>query len=121
MTERKPSQGIALVTGAAKRIGRTIAYGLANAGWDVAIHFHRSAAEAETLQKEIALLGRRAIMLQADLAKAIEVQTLMPAIIKLLSMKRFSIKFIRNLISILLEVRPMLELFILMATSLVIL
>ena len=77
MTERKPSQGIALVTGAAKRIGRTIAYGLANAGWDVAIHFHRSAAEAETLQKEIALLGRRAIMLQADLAKAIEVETLM--------------------------------------------
>ena len=76
MTDRTQSKGVALVTGAAKRIGRAIAYGLANAGWDVAIHFHRSAADAESLQQEIVKLGRRAIMLQADLAQNAEVETL---------------------------------------------
>ena len=65
-----------MVTGAAKRIGRAIACGLANAGWDVAIHFHRSAADAETLQKEIIALGRRAVTLRADLANALEVESL---------------------------------------------
>ena len=77
MTENKPLQGIALVTGAAKRIGRAIAYGLAKAGWDVAIHYHRSNADAESLQKEITALGRRAILLQADLAQTAKVEGLM--------------------------------------------
>ncbi|MEO5861636.1 MAG: SDR family oxidoreductase [Burkholderiales bacterium] len=76
MTDKIPSQGIALVTGAAKRIGRAIAHGLATAGWDVAIHFHRSVADAESLQNEIVALGRRAITLQADLAQALEIEDL---------------------------------------------
>jgi NAD(P)-dependent dehydrogenase (short-subunit alcohol dehydrogenase family) len=76
MTEKNPSQGIALVTGAAKRIGRAITHGLARAGWDVAIHYHRSESDAKTLQGEIAELGRRAITLRADLANAAEVETL---------------------------------------------
>ncbi|WP_328799096.1 SDR family NAD(P)-dependent oxidoreductase, partial [Roseomonas harenae] len=37
----------ALVTGAAKRIGRAIALGLAEAGFDVAVHYGSSLAEAE--------------------------------------------------------------------------
>jgi NAD(P)-dependent dehydrogenase (short-subunit alcohol dehydrogenase family) len=77
MKEQNSSQGIALVTGAAKRIGRAIAYGLAKAGWDVAIHYHRSTADAESLQKEIRALGRRAITLQADLAQVTEVEGMM--------------------------------------------
>ena len=77
MTEKTPSQGIALVTGAAKRIGRAIAYGLAQAGWDVAIHYHRSAADAESLQKEIRALGRRAIAIQADLAQITDVESML--------------------------------------------
>jgi NAD(P)-dependent dehydrogenase (short-subunit alcohol dehydrogenase family) len=76
MTEKNPSQGIALVTGAAKRIGCAIARGLAQAGWDVAIHCHRSESDAKTLQGEIAELGRRAITLRADLANATEVEHL---------------------------------------------
>jgi NAD(P)-dependent dehydrogenase (short-subunit alcohol dehydrogenase family) len=76
MTIKTQPQGITLVTGAAKRIGRAIAHGLASAGWDVAIHFHRSGADAETLQKEIIELGRRAVTLQADLAQAAEVEGL---------------------------------------------
>ena len=76
MTEKKPSQGIALVTGAAKRIGCAIAHGLARAGWDVAIHYHHSEADAETLQGEITGLGRQAITLRADLANQSEVENL---------------------------------------------
>jgi NAD(P)-dependent dehydrogenase (short-subunit alcohol dehydrogenase family) len=77
MTDQSSSRRIALVTGAAKRVGRAIALGLANAGWDVAIHYHRSAADAETLRKEIVALGRRAITLQADLARAKDVEGIM--------------------------------------------
>ncbi len=77
MTEKSSSQGIALVTGAAKRIGRAIAHGLANAGWDVAIHYHHSAADAETLRKEIVELGRRATTIKVDLAQVADVEGLM--------------------------------------------
>ncbi len=78
MTEQSKSQGIALVTGAAKRIGRAIALGLANAGWDVAIHYHRSTDDAETLCKEIAAMRRRAVTIQADLSQAAEVERMVP-------------------------------------------
>jgi NAD(P)-dependent dehydrogenase (short-subunit alcohol dehydrogenase family) len=76
MKEKNPSQGVALVTGAAKRIGCAIAHGLARAGWDVAIHYHRSQADAETLQGEILDLGRRAITLRANLANPAELESL---------------------------------------------
>ncbi len=68
----------ALVTGAAKRLGRAIALGLAAEGWDIAVHFHSSRAEAEATAQEIRALGRRATVLQADLGKEAEVETLIP-------------------------------------------
>lgn len=58
----------ALVTGAAKRIGRAIALDLAAHGWDVAVHYRSSRAEAEQTVEEIARFGRRATALRADLA-----------------------------------------------------
>jgi NAD(P)-dependent dehydrogenase (short-subunit alcohol dehydrogenase family) len=58
----------ALVTGAARRIGRAIARDLADHGWDVAVHHHTSADEARRLVGEIEAIGRRAVALQADLA-----------------------------------------------------
>ena len=58
------SAGIALVTGAARRIGRHIALALARAGWDVAVHYNRSREEADTLVREIEALGRRALAVQ---------------------------------------------------------
>ncbi len=66
MTERE--RPVALVTGAAKRIGRAIALELASAGWDVGLHCNRSRAEADALANEMSRLGARAVVLPADLA-----------------------------------------------------
>ena len=57
----------ALVTGGAKRIGREMAIYLAQRGYDVAIHYNKSKAEAEILTSEITAMGQRASALQADL------------------------------------------------------
>lgn len=69
---------VALVTGAAHRIGRCIALTLAQRGWDVAVHYGQSAQEAFALVQEIAALGRNAVALQADLADEAAVRTLLP-------------------------------------------
>jgi len=58
---------VALVTGAARRIGRHIVLALARAGWDVAVHYHRSRDEAQEVVGEITALGRRALAVRADL------------------------------------------------------
>ncbi|NMV38857.1 SDR family oxidoreductase [Ralstonia insidiosa] len=59
---------VALVTGAGRRVGRVIALALARHGWDVAVHCHRSRAEADAVAAEIIAMGRRAAVLQADLS-----------------------------------------------------
>lgn len=69
---------VALVTGAAKRIGRHIALTMAQRGWDVAVHFGQSTEEAASLVAEIKALGQRAVALQCDLANSAEVLTLLP-------------------------------------------
>jgi NAD(P)-dependent dehydrogenase (short-subunit alcohol dehydrogenase family) len=58
----------ALVTGGAKRIGRAIVDDLVAAGWAVAIHTHRSRAEAADLAALIIANGGRAAAVAADLA-----------------------------------------------------
>jgi NAD(P)-dependent dehydrogenase (short-subunit alcohol dehydrogenase family) len=71
---------LALVTGAAKRLGREIALALANAGWDIAVHFHQSQAEAEQTAAAIRIRGRRAVCFQCDLSQEAEVNALLPAV-----------------------------------------
>ncbi len=58
----------ALVTGAAKRIGKNIALGLARQGYDVALHCHRSREEAEGVAAQIRAMGRAACIVTGDLA-----------------------------------------------------
>jgi pteridine reductase len=60
----------ALVTGAGQRIGQAIAIGLAQSGCDVAIHYHGSTKGAEETARAVRSAGRRAELLQADLADA---------------------------------------------------
>ncbi|HEY8608485.1 MAG TPA: SDR family oxidoreductase [Noviherbaspirillum sp.] len=71
---------VALVTGAARRIGRVIALAMAQRGWDVAVHYGRSADEARQTVGEIEALGRRAAAFQCDLADADAVAALLPAV-----------------------------------------
>jgi NAD(P)-dependent dehydrogenase (short-subunit alcohol dehydrogenase family) len=58
----------ALVTGGARRIGRALSLALARTGYAVAVHAHRSRAEADSLAAEIATGGGRAAVVLADLA-----------------------------------------------------
>src|SRR6476619_6722668 len=58
----------ALVTGAARRIGRALALALHEAGFAVAIHARNSVADAESLRDQITRAGGRAAVLRADLA-----------------------------------------------------
>lgn len=69
----------ALVTGGAKRLGRAMAFALAEAGFDVAVHYASSSAEAEETAKAIRALGRRSMTLRADLAREEDVSELVPA------------------------------------------
>ncbi len=59
----------ALVTGAKARLGRSIALGLAQQGWDVAVHFHSHAEDALAVVAEIERTGVRGLAVQADLAR----------------------------------------------------
>ncbi|MDV6332571.1 SDR family oxidoreductase [Asticcacaulis sp. 201] len=58
----------ALVTGAAKRIGRAIAIALAKAGYDIGVHYGRSQDDAVALVAELEGLGVRAHPIQGDLS-----------------------------------------------------
>ncbi|RMF77114.1 MAG: SDR family oxidoreductase [Planctomycetota bacterium] len=59
---------VALVTGAAKRIGRAIALRLARRGYSIAVHYHLSGGEARKTCEECHRLGVHASCFQADLA-----------------------------------------------------
>ena len=61
-------KGTALVTGAARRIGREIALELAREGHAVAVHYMDSRDEAHGLVAEIEAAGGRAAAVQGDLA-----------------------------------------------------
>ena len=69
----------ALVTGAARRIGREIAAGLARDGWAVALHHNNSEAEASRAVAEIRAAGGKAEAVQADLSDLAATQSLVTA------------------------------------------
>ena len=67
MTEPLPFQGkIALVTGSGRGIGRAIALHLARSGADVIVNFFRNRAPAEQTLAEVEQMGRRALLVKAD-------------------------------------------------------
>jgi NAD(P)-dependent dehydrogenase (short-subunit alcohol dehydrogenase family) len=77
MTDEKVPRA-ALVTGAARRIGRTIALALHDAGYAVAIHAHQSRRDADTLRDEIVQRGGRAAVVMADLGDHAAVARIVP-------------------------------------------
>jgi NAD(P)-dependent dehydrogenase (short-subunit alcohol dehydrogenase family) len=63
------SRGAALVTGGARRIGRTLAQTCADAGFDVAIHVRSPGDDAEASAGLVRSAGRRACIMACDLRK----------------------------------------------------
>jgi len=72
VTARRLEGKNALVTGAARRIGRAISLALAREGANVALHYSSSVREVTELAVEIEGLGARAIVLRADLSDPAE-------------------------------------------------
>ncbi|MHB8286733.1 MAG: SDR family oxidoreductase [Caulobacteraceae bacterium] len=69
-------RGVALVTGASRRIGRALALALAGAGYDIAVHARDADDDAEALIHDLAGLGRRAAPVLADLADEAQTESL---------------------------------------------
>lgn len=65
---KESARPVALVTGAARRLGREIALGLARSGWDIAVHYRRSNHEALETVAALQALGAEAACFEADLA-----------------------------------------------------
>jgi pteridine reductase len=69
---------LVLITGGARRIGRSLSLAVARSGGDVVVHYWQSQDDAESVRAEIEALGRKVILLQADLADPAQVSTLIP-------------------------------------------
>lgn len=63
-----PGRGAALVTGAARRIGRALALAAADAGYDVAVHHRDSPQDAESTAAAVRERGVKAAVVAADLS-----------------------------------------------------
>lgn len=67
---------LALVTGAAHRLGKVFALTLARQGFDVVVHYYQSLGDALQTQEEIESMGRRVILVRADLRDPSQIQAL---------------------------------------------
>ena len=75
-------KGTALVTGAAKRIGRQVALHLAREGYQIALHYYSSKVEAMATAQVIYKMGVRCELFCCDLGNELEVLKLMPEVFK---------------------------------------
>lgn len=67
---------LALVTGAAHRLGKAFALTLARLGYDIVLHYHSSSDEARQTKLELESLSRNVFLTQADLTQADQIQDL---------------------------------------------
>lgn len=70
---------VALVTGASRGIGRSVALALAAEGASIVVNYASSSAAAEAVVQEISAAGGQAIALQADVAQSEQVDALFNA------------------------------------------
>ncbi len=66
----------ALVTGAARRVGRAITLRLAEMGADIIIHYHTSTRESDELAAEIMCMGRKVDTVYGDLEKPADIEAM---------------------------------------------
>ena len=70
---------LALVTGAAQRLGKTFALALARQGYAILLHYHASAEQASATAQEIRALGAPVFPVQADLTEDADIDKLFSA------------------------------------------
>jgi len=71
---------VLLVTGGSRGIGAATALRAARAGWDVAVNYTRDAAAAQAVAEGVRAAGRRALVVQADVAEESEVLAMFAAV-----------------------------------------
>ena len=74
-----------LVTGSARRLGREVALALAGCGWNIALHYRSSAAEAATTAedcRDLLAAGARVEAFEADLSDEAQARALLPRVIQ---------------------------------------
>jgi pteridine reductase len=71
-----PNRKVALVTGGAVRVGRALSLGLAEAGYDVAVHYYSSSTAAREVVRRIGEMGRRGVLVEGDMADPEGVQAI---------------------------------------------
>ncbi len=86
----------ALVTGAAKRVGRVIALQLAQKGAHIVLHYHNSDLAAQKTRDEVTSLGVRCDLVQADLSNSVQVQLMTQELVQ----KNISVDILVNSASI---------------------
>ncbi|GLX70634.1 SDR family NAD(P)-dependent oxidoreductase [Paenibacillus glycanilyticus] len=72
---------VAVVTGATGELGRVIARTLAENGADLALHYHSNEAKAVELKSEIEALGRRVVIVKADVTKQDSIEALKETVV----------------------------------------
>ena len=72
----------ALVTGAAKRIGKSIALYLAHSGYDIALHYNKSKIDAQNTCESIQGIGRKCHLFQANFFNITEVEKMMKNVLE---------------------------------------
>ena len=67
---------LALVTGAAHRLGKVFALTLSRHGFDIVLHYHSSSDEAIQTKAELESVGSSVSLAQADLTDPAQIQSL---------------------------------------------
>ena len=73
---------VALVTGAAKRVGRSIALALAECGAELVVHYHGSEREAHDVLARAKQLGGKPVAARADLSRSAEIDALVETAVR---------------------------------------
>lgn len=73
---------VALVTGSGKRLGRKIALALAETGYDIIVNYHQSVADARKTEKLIRQMGRKTVLIKADVRRPDHIKKMFNEVIK---------------------------------------
>ena len=71
-----------LITGAGRRVGRSFALYLAEKGFNIALHYNTSEKEAEDVASKIEKLGKKVILVKANLVDEDQVKAIVPTLLK---------------------------------------